>query len=93
MKYLQYFEQTYNKQQPKIGDIVKCIDANDTKLIKDKCYTISNITISKGKTYTYYEFEEHPKPNLKYYKERFTKPTQEDLNKYNLEHSKNKYNL
>ena len=82
------------KLDPIIGDVIKCIDESDTNLIKNKCYTLSNITISKGKIYTYYELKENPKPNnLKYYNNRFTIATTEEIKQYNLEHNITKFNI
>ena len=91
MKYLKSYENinTFN-----IGDIVKCIDSDVTFLTKNKCYTISNITISKGKTYTYIEVEEETIPsNSKYYKERFIIPTPKEIEDYKMKHDANKYNI
>lgn len=86
MKYIKTYEDTTFK----IGDIVKCVDEVSTNLIKNKCYTISNIKTTTSNIL--YELEEW-KPSMKYFKDRFTTPTPKEVKQYKLEKNRNKYNL
>ena len=91
MKHLKHFENTNTFN---IGDIVKCIDDNDTFLTKNKCYTISNITISFGNRCMYMFLEEETiPPHAKYYKERFIIPTPKEIEEYLMKKAVKKYNI